>query len=423
MLLHQEFLTQFEIDIIEAEYAIGTPLLLAPLIKWFGHHAVFTLPIFCLGLSYILMYKSLIHLGYNGLGVLLFLMFLPLLFITRTIMSEMPSLLLVSISLFLLIKNENTQRHYWVIFLLGGISVLFRETNALIFGPILLYIFFQNSTNKKVIHSVIFLVGLSTRLIANYIVYQNAFHLKHGYPFSISYIPNNIILYSTILLVLIPGGLLLIARYSGKYDKLFLTIIGIFTATHLCYGYDATDYSGYKMGLILNGRFYIPLLPIFAICLGYFLTTLKPNFKVWITRLIYIGAVVIGVGSQYYLHHITSNHRQVADAISTYKDQVLIFDHTVHSNIVRYINPYLGNVNKSLDISRIADSNVIDQLFDKTDQAYIVTSERNETRDKKSRNNDINKYIDTTLYRMNQDTILYTGDGGIITVSQIKPIR
>lgn len=419
--LHQEFISNYKINIIEAEYAIGTPFLLSLIIGLLGNSAVFILPILCFAISFFLVYKIQCYLGYDVYGTLIFFLYLPLLFLCRTVMSEMPSLLLLSIALYILVRNQENQKFFWLIFFLGGLSVLLRETNALIFAPLLLYTFFNIQNRKKIIGFIVFLLGLSNRLIANYWVYGDAFHLKHGYPFSISYLPNNLVLYLVILSLVIPAGIFLIYKYKGHFKNLLFSIIILFTSVHLFYGYDATDYSGYKMGLILNGRFYIPLLPIFAIYLGYYISELQPNIKKWFKIIIGIGALISGLGSQYYLSKITDNHRQIADTISTYQDQVLIFDHTLHSNIGRYINPFLENINKTIDLSRISNQDNVNQLFSKTNKAYIIQSERNETKDKVERNIDINNLVDSTLFNMQIDTTLYTGDGGQITITQISP--
>lgn len=420
--IHQEVLPQFSSNLVEAEYALGTPLFLTPIIGLLGNSGVYIFSILCFVLSFILTYLSISHLDYDVKGVLLLFFFLPLLLISRTVMSELPSVVLVSLSLWILIKGKSSHKGYLLIFFLGGVSILFRETNALIFGPILLHTFFIVRFRDKIGGCILFLLGVSCRLLANHFVYGDAFHLKHGYPFGLSYLPQNILLYTAILLGLIPGGLLFLLLYRGYLKGLFVSIVAIFTVVLLFYGYNAMDYSGVKMGLMMNGRFFIPLMPIFAICLGYCLKKYVNPTSSFVPCILYLGALVVGIGSQYYLDKTTDQHRTVANHLREYSNEVLIFDHTYHTNIGRYINPFLGNINKSLDISRMNDPAIVSQLFAKINKAYIIRSERNETEDKMSRNMDINTYMNQSLYNSQLDTTLLTGDGGIITIYEITAL-
>lgn len=415
MLLHQEILPQYTINIIEAQYAIGTPLLLTPFIAALGNQGVFLFSILCFLASYFFVLGTIKILGYDDKGVLLFFVFIPLLFIVRTIMSELPSLLIVSLAIYVLAQNK--KRLYWLVFVLGGVSIVFRETNAIIFGPILLYIFFRSDIQKKILYAFTFAMSLTVRLFTNYVFYGDAFHLKKGYPFSLSYIDNNLLLYFLILFVFIPAGIVVFLKYKGVFSKLFFSIILIFTVVHLCYGYNGMDFSGFKMGMILNGRFYIPLIPIFCIQVAWFFTKINMGNKTTIAA--YTVSILIAISSQFYLHTLSSSHYNIASYIDQYKDKVLIFDHTLHSNIGRYINPFLNNLHSTLDISRLEHPSTLDSLHMITNEAYIVQSERQETEAKLQRKKDILKLIKASSLTLELDTTLYTGDGGIITFSKI----
>jgi len=281
--------------LIEGHYPPGNSLLLS-IISMVHPSAIYYMGLIYLIGSIILCYVTLKHVNLPPIGILALYLFLPLIFIARTTMSEMPSLFLVALGVYIYFKDK-PKSYVWLAFI-TGLSLAFRETNLLLLAPFAFFI------SKNLINSLLaFIAGLSLRLIGYYYLKSNPLFVKEGYPFGIEYLPDTVIIYSVVLLVLLPLSPLWFTKVPRENLKPMIIGLVSFLGLHLVYGYVAHVYSGYTNGILLNGRFWIPTLPIFTIALGYFVKEIKWLNKTRVVSLIILLIACANIG----VHSITAN--------------------------------------------------------------------------------------------------------------------
>ncbi len=261
-------------------YPVGTAFLLAILVLLGGKWAVFSLgPLCYLGALYA-SYTALrqLRLPWQALYVLAF--FLPLLVLSRHVMSELPALLLVATFVALLSWPEPSWHRAFWIGLLALVGLLFRETLVLLTLPLVAQWAWQQkpatkttqwlptSTHIWAAAGAAFAIALKAG--SSTLFYGSPYYVKDpGIDFSLSAVLYNLPYYAIGLLVLLPGGLLLLYRYRGWQWQSVLLALGLYLCFHLVYGYHGQGAeSGPFGGFLLTMRFLIPSLPLFILLYG-----------------------------------------------------------------------------------------------------------------------------------------------------------
>ncbi|MCB9316613.1 MAG: hypothetical protein H6569_10780 [Lewinellaceae bacterium] len=190
--------------------------------------------------------------------------FIPGLVFIRTLMSDMPSFALATVFGLLCTALSPNRKVLFSAGLVGGLGLLFRETNLLWVLPFALGIFFRKKTAWPWFWLGL-LIGSLPRLIAGWALHQNPVFLRDpGIPFSWSALPGNLAFYALALSVILPGGLWFLWKSKNPYRVEIGSCVGLFLFVYGCYDYDALAKSGYK-GILLQARFMLPLLPFFAL--------------------------------------------------------------------------------------------------------------------------------------------------------------
>jgi hypothetical protein len=111
--------------------------------------------------------------------------------------------------------------------------------------------------------------GALCRPLSAALVYGNALYVKDpGYGFTGDYAAQNLVMYLTALLVLVPGGLVFALFYRGKrWMELVLTVI-VYVGLFIDYNYNGAASGGLKQWM-LSLRFLIPLTPILAFAMAH----------------------------------------------------------------------------------------------------------------------------------------------------------
>ena len=253
----------------ETVYPLGTALTLAPFIAAGGWPLAFFAPALCLLLATLVTARWLADAGRSPLAAGVLLGFPAALVLGRVCMSEAPSLLCVSLGLWLFWRGLDKQRVVsWLAagFLAGG-SILFRESNVLLLAPFLLGAVLRRDGGTWAL-AVGAACGVGLRLLSSQLYFGDAFYQKaSGYGFGFGPIARNLPIYATSLLLFVPGGLLAGMLYKGpRRAEVVATIVGFFLF-YLTY-----DYSGGASGLakriILGPRYFVPLLPLLAFALA-----------------------------------------------------------------------------------------------------------------------------------------------------------
>ena len=365
-------------SLIEGHYPPGTSFILSVL-YWINSSSIYFSGVLYLLCSIFIMYRCLKKLDLPIIVLSVIYLFLPLIFIARTTMSEMPSLLLVSFGVYLYFSNH--LKSYLVLAFIAGLSIAFRETNILLLAPMAFFI------SRNYFYSAIaFLSGLSFRLIGYYVLTNNPILLKEGYPFGIEYIPDTLIIYSVILLILLPLSPLWFTKVPREHIKPFAISIMSFLGLHLVYGYVAHVYSGYTNGILLNGRFWIPALPIFVISLGYYLKSKSWVNKKWLVIPIVTLIAITNIGIHKQTSQKQSEYHQFSEVIeSISKGQLTFIDMNSRTPIFRYIYKYATD-RKWSNINMVNDSYHINQSFEKYGKFQVIIISSGATVAQSSRN-------------------------------------
>lgn len=190
-------------------------------------------------------------------------LFVPGLVLTRTLMSDVPSFGLAAV---FLCAYAGYGHRRWGAFSAGlcaGTGLLFRETNLLWAAPFLVGAF-QRSTRRATWLWAGFLPALTGRLLwaeANFGHF--AYVRDPGVDFSLAYLPQNLAFYALTLTVLCPAGLFFLKNNLPFRQEIALAVLAMLLL-YGTYGYDAFAKSGSLKGLVLQGRFMLPLIPLLA---------------------------------------------------------------------------------------------------------------------------------------------------------------
>lgn len=351
-----------------ADYPLGSATFLSPF-AFLGKYWIFYA-----GLIYVTIAYTLTHLILqkeqinNYIPYCLFFLFIPLIYFARGVMSEVPSLLLISIFIFILFRWRDSYKKYIVLGILTTFSIWFRETNIVICGGLVTFTLLQKP--KYILgYSLACVLGSTPRFASANYLYDTVAYVKKYAPFGIEYIIGNIPLYGIILLILLPGGLILLFRYRSPYSKSIQFALSAFILLHLVYGYDSGDHSGFLISLFYNGRYFVPTLPLWMIVYADYAN--KNDFfqQKWI-KIPLMGLTLIFIlATQVFYSNLEQAHRAVAiDIFEQYNDTPIVYTNTAY----RYLNPLNGTINKLALLHNIQSGKTILK-----EKAHLIISHRN----------------------------------------------
>jgi 4-amino-4-deoxy-L-arabinose transferase-like glycosyltransferase len=254
---------------LPSDYPPGTSLLMTPFVWLGGWRGAFLLGLVAVVVCVLITAKWIADSGGSPLYALLILGYLPTLVMTRTGMSDVPSACLAAAGLWLFwLGNEGPPWRRLAAGFLAGASICLREPN-----PILFACFFAGALLRRERHLIALigggLAGLACRPIAAALVYGDPLFVKvQFYGFTGHHIPQNLIMYLTAVLVMVPGGLIFALAYRGHRWPELVSTVAIFVGMFIFYNYNAASSGGLKQWM-LSLRFLIPLLPILAFAMAH----------------------------------------------------------------------------------------------------------------------------------------------------------
>jgi hypothetical protein len=245
-------------------YLPGLSAVMAPFVALFGWRGAYLVPALAVAVATLCTASWLRAAGRSPLFALMVLGYPPLLVLGRTAMSDVPSTALAALGLWLFWTGDADRRERWLASgFVAGLSLSFRETNALLFAPLYLgaLIRREHGVGTIIIGGI---TGSLVRPLLAAIVYGDPLYvfpasITFALPHVIAHLPT----YALALLVLVPGGLIGALLYRGKRWQEVVATVVLFCAVYLSYGYRA-EQSGLLKGLILGPRYFAPLTPLLA---------------------------------------------------------------------------------------------------------------------------------------------------------------
>lgn len=237
-----------------------------------------------------------------------------LLMLYRTFMSDFSSavLVLISLGLYYIGERDGRRSAYVLSGLFLGFSVIFRYSNLLSYGVIFLYTIVQELRDRRNSRGLYLwwtrrglwiafgasLIPLA--LLALYSVRTTGSPFRIGYsytilrnprpPFSLSYLPRNLLRVVPLLLlgfptwILVPRGMILLLKTRERMGLFLLSWMIVYFGVYLCYEWVRSDY------FIFQTRFFLPALFPVAIASGAAIASWR---ELWATRL--TGVLLISI--------------------------------------------------------------------------------------------------------------------------------
>lgn len=257
--------------ILPSTYPVGTSLLQAPFVRVGGWRAAPLVSALSLTAAVLVLVRWIDLAGGPPLAALLFLGFPPTLVLGRTAMSDVPGALVVTLGLWQFWRVQDSApgaRHtHWPALLAGlfaGLSLLFRETDALLFVPFVVGTFLRRRPGAALLVAG-GLLGIAARLVSGWLVYGDPlFYRDPGYGLSAGAVGQNAPLYLFALIVLIPAGLPAALGYRGPWRTELVVATVLYVGFFLAYSFSGLESGGLKR-LVVGPRFFIPLTPLLAV--------------------------------------------------------------------------------------------------------------------------------------------------------------
>ena len=392
--LQTDFLTGETVNINRAPYTLGNACFLSFFTFLFGAKHIFLAGLFSvLGSAYFLD-KALRNWNLpNGALAILFVS-APILFFSRSLMSCMPSLLVISCFMSLFTKEHKGIGDVLLLGFLAGLSTWFRETNIIITGLMCFYLLMkQPSRFWLLLFGGIF--GVAIRLVSSYLVYGKIFFVSASSGFSLESLIHHIPLYLFMSLILVPFGLISSISMKEQADKLFIGLTILFLLIYSGYNYTAVEYSGFLKGSLLTSRFIIPWIPLAIVGTGFAMIRYNYFEKIMRYCIVPISLILIPV-SQYAINNLYNSHENAAKQLSEkYEHAHIVYDQSGFTNIIRYINPLTGKWKQTADILSLQKylTDPGSMKKDLTEPIFLVLSIGDETEAKRKRSNTIKDKI------------------------------
>jgi hypothetical protein len=254
-------LTDQEEDFYPSRYPYGTALTMSVPVALLGWRGAYLIPCTCFLAGVLLLGHWLRQEGRSPLFALLVLGYPPALVMGRVAMSDVPSLFLVILGLWLFFRGIQRGWPWWLGsgFVAGG-SILFRESNPIPFAPFFLGALLRRERNVWAL-IVGGLGGLSLRVLANLYFFAEPLQYRSPYFLALDTLPQRVPVYALALLVFVPGGLLLALLHRGRrWPELSVAVVG-FTTAYLIQRY-YTGATSLLKNMVVTPRYVIPIIPV-----------------------------------------------------------------------------------------------------------------------------------------------------------------
>ena len=351
-------------------YSLGNSFWIAFWIKLFGVKCIYLGSLFAILMGSWLLYKGLKHVGYFLPALGLIFLYPSLVFFSCSTMSAIPSFLVSGLFIYgLFTKSESGWKWFWLS-VLASFSFWVRETNIVLLGGIC-FIHFLQDRRWFGFYFMGAILGFSPRLVSSYYFYDDPFYYLLAESFSLTNIGGNINTYALLSLLCMPFGLVFLGMYKGKYRWPIVTSSITFLSLYLTYSFNASVYSGFQKGIILMGRFLIPLLPFFVLSVAWYFRNKRTNR--YLVGLFFLFVAVAMVGMKYKVYQEAKLHKEISNYVyENHEDDHVFFDLSRKTNVVRYLNPLHGQFTNQSDMELLLDEAYMTEAFNQKNDLYII---------------------------------------------------
>lgn len=248
-------------DFVASRYPYGTALSMAIPVAIAGWRAGYVVQCLSLLAGVLLLAHWLRQEGRSPLFALLLLSYPPNLVMGRVAMSDVPSLFLVILGLWLFWRGSGRKWTWWLASgFVAGASMLFRESNPIPFAPFFAGAVLRRERNVWALVAGGF-AGLGLRVAANLFFFGEPMHYRSPYVLALGTLSDRLPVYAVALLIFVPGGLVLALLYRGKrWPELCIAVLAFVTA-YLIQTYYTYTTSTLK-NLVVTPRYVIPIVPV-----------------------------------------------------------------------------------------------------------------------------------------------------------------
>ena len=221
-------------------YALGNAHWIALFNFIFKDNYIFLSSLIACIIAVIFTYAAILKSSYGKAGIAILICYLPFQFFAKTLMSDVPSLALSSLFLYLLVSLQEDGRKWLILCALASFSIWFRESNILLLGGICL---FNWAIHRKyfLFYFLGALLGLIPRLLSSYYAYGDPFFYVLSEPFQFDTFFSHLGIYTILSCIFIPGGLYFLAAFKGLFYKELKVAILCFLLFYIFYAYTAVS--------------------------------------------------------------------------------------------------------------------------------------------------------------------------------------
>ena len=249
------------------QYVVGTASLMAPFMWAGGWLAGYLTPFLSLLAGILLTARWLQDEGRSPIFALLVLGFPPCLVLGRVAMSDVPSLAVVCLGLWLFWRGIDRPWPNWLASgFVAGVSMAFREPNPLIFVS-----FFAGTVLRRewkcwalVVGGVL---GLGLHFAAHWWAFGDPTHARGSVHFDLISLPERLPVYALGLLIFVPAGLILAPLYRGRRRLEVISAILVFVLFYLLQ-VQLAPHTSFSKRLVTGLRYMIPVLPVMAFAMA-----------------------------------------------------------------------------------------------------------------------------------------------------------
>lgn len=269
------------LDIYYQKYSIGYPFLLS-IFSLLGAKVSFLANITMLFLSVGFLSGICKKIGIHSYWAYALMFFMPVVFSSRVLLSEMSALFLVILFLWAFFAEESV-RSYFLLGFICFVSFWFREGTIVLLFPLLLY---RALTCMRLLMPMVLglIVGLCPMILQ--FSFYGVLELRNtGVNFGFDKLLSNLALVLYVGLLVFPLGLVYMYRSKLREKNILIVAMGAYTLMQVLYQYNGLELTGIK-ALISYPRFYVVLAPFFILFYGSSTISISK-------RVLYIGSIVV----------------------------------------------------------------------------------------------------------------------------------